>query len=492
MFPCSHHYPDRTGVERFSHRPEMEHLEDRTVPSIGSPFPIASLDDLEGLAVASSPGGLSVAVWATSDSATSSDVVAQLYDNATHDPVGSTIPVAATANEEHSPSVAMDAQGNFVVAWTSEDSSGNETVQFGLFSNAGTLTASGTVAGSDTLDAHDAQVAMSAGGKFVVAYEVDSGSGDVLATRYSPAGGNRGTINVGARTDFEELNPRVDMNYSGDFAVSYVRDNPADPTLGHQLMLKSYTDTGERVTTATIFVTDAAVSLDNAVGMDNKGNCTVVYIPEASGGLDMRRVTATGAIRDVMVLDAASSTSVWSDPHIAVNRLRGDFVVSYGRDDHGIVREFSNAGVLLPNGDHDLGGGGTGTAVGITAIDTYFVVHGSFDSGTSKWDLTGNFGAFPPVVGAFGGVITDSTMGMTVTFPGRGAKIVDLVFGGPAYSAGLEVGDLIVRAKKPGHDWHYVNTPGRYQKHVQNVFPDIKLKVHRTDKAPFVVLVHKI
>jgi hypothetical protein len=37
---------------------------------------------------------------------------------------------------------------------------------------------------------------------------------------------------------------------------------------------------------------------------------------------------------------------------------------------------------------------------------------------------------------------------------------------GKAARADIEVGDVIKRVKRPGHDWHYVNTPGRYQKHV--------------------------
>jgi len=167
-----------------SRRPQLESLEDRLVPTIGSAFTVSFSGRFDKEpAVASSANGMSIVVWSQESSSTSNsfDIVAQLFDT-TQTQIGNDIVVSGAADDEFKPDVAMDAHGNFAIVWTRNfGTSGDTDVEYALYDNTGSLIASKAVA--DSISTEDSpQVAMSGAGAFVVAYTF-AGS-DIVASRF--------------------------------------------------------------------------------------------------------------------------------------------------------------------------------------------------------------------------------------------------------------------------------------------------------------------
>ena len=155
-------------------------------------------------------------------------IYAQQY-NAAGTPQGSQFDVDSSADEPQYLSVAMDSQGDFVVAW--------EAYELGIGFNvyAQQFNANGATYGSEHLLIYSGlnnnvetpvSVAMDSQGAFVIAY-TDRGSNgyDVFAEQFNATGvvqagelvntstsGNQGGVNLG---------PSVAMDSTGDFVVTW-------------------------------------------------------------------------------------------------------------------------------------------------------------------------------------------------------------------------------------------------------------------------------
>src|SRR5205823_9986835 len=135
---------------RRARRPELEVLEDRCVPSVGSPILIAaSSKDETAPATASAPNGTSVVVWAREVSAGNRDVFAQLFD-ANQNKVGDEIPVSTNSDDEYSPDVAMDNHRIVIVFTRALNNDPADTaVRYVLCDSSGGPFAFGPVASHD-------------------------------------------------------------------------------------------------------------------------------------------------------------------------------------------------------------------------------------------------------------------------------------------------------------------------------------------------------
>lgn len=146
--------------------------------------------------VAVTPGGDFVVAWQDGGplAASASEVFARRFD-ASGSPLGAVFQANTyTTGPQSSPSVAVDAAGDIVVAWTDGGGFGSGQDGSGAGAYAQALDASGSALGGEfrvnttTADSQTAaSVAMGAGGDFVVAWE-GNGSGDysgVFAQRYA-------------------------------------------------------------------------------------------------------------------------------------------------------------------------------------------------------------------------------------------------------------------------------------------------------------------
>lgn len=191
---------------------------------LGSSSPSAAVDAAGDLVIA----------WTfdTGSIGTRTDVRARRF-NAANVPVGSELQVNTyTTKAQSDPSVAIDADGNFVVTWTSFDTTQNQQDGSGSGIYAQRYAASGTRVGGEfrvntfTTGNQDLpSVAMNAAGDFVVVWasagQDGSGSG-VYAQGYTAAGAPRGSeFRVNTFTPGDQIAPSVSMDGTGHFVVAW-------------------------------------------------------------------------------------------------------------------------------------------------------------------------------------------------------------------------------------------------------------------------------
>ncbi|MCC6573915.1 MAG: hypothetical protein IT462_08990 [Planctomycetes bacterium] len=127
-----------------------------------------------------------------------------------------------TSDGLSAPSVAMDADGNFVVAWHRwVNSAVDGQVFFRRFDAGGAGAAEQFIA--DAGYDYYPDVAMAADGRFVIAWQIGNGGDyDVLAQRYNAAGVAQGTpISVNDPSTDNQSQPAVAMDVDGDFVVAF-------------------------------------------------------------------------------------------------------------------------------------------------------------------------------------------------------------------------------------------------------------------------------
>ena len=175
-------------------------------------------------ALAADPNGGFVVTW-TSDSqdGDAGGVFARRYD-ATGTPQGGEFQVNTyTTNAQLRPSVAVDANGNFVVVWMS---SGEDGSSWGLFGQA--FAATGAPAGSEfQVNTHTTgyqgaeHVATDENGNFVVVWHDanDGGYYGVYGRRVDVFGPRGSEFRVNSYTTANQVDPAIAASPDGDFVV---------------------------------------------------------------------------------------------------------------------------------------------------------------------------------------------------------------------------------------------------------------------------------
>jgi hypothetical protein len=205
-----------------------------------------------------------------------------------------------TAGDQVGAAVATDADGDFVIVWSSNGSSGSDDSRNSI--QAKRYYSDGSPAGSQfqvnsfttSYQRHPA-VGMNAGGDFVVVWSSEGSYGsDTLGTSiqgrlFTSAGapfGPQAQVNT-YTTGFQEF-PQVGVSGAGDFAVVWRSggSNGSD-TSGHSIQGRIYASNGqpigiqEQVNTYTTNNQQAP-----AIGVDAEGNFVVVWESYGSDGSD--------------------------------------------------------------------------------------------------------------------------------------------------------------------------------------------------------------
>jgi large repetitive protein len=173
-------------------------------------------------AVAITSSGAFVVVW-QSDDANGEGVFVQRFD-ANGEPAGAETQVnVATAGDQQLPAVAMDAVGNFVVVWQGRDSDG-EGILARRFDAAGNGLGSEFIVNAAVSDKQLAPaLAMNAAGDWVVAWESPDANGSgIFGQRFNAAGATVGSqFAVNTTTGGNQIAPAVAINDSGAFVVAW-------------------------------------------------------------------------------------------------------------------------------------------------------------------------------------------------------------------------------------------------------------------------------
>ncbi|QEG34416.1 Ig-like domain-containing protein [Bythopirellula goksoeyrii] len=252
---------------------------------------IGPQDVVSNKSVAMDAAGNFVVTWSSNQNdGNGYDVYAQLYD-AAGTALGGEFAISADANyhHEHS-SVAMDAEGNFVVTWTRKNIQGSShRSAFGQRYDA-TGTAVGAefqidtrmVGGSDDFPS----VAMNSSGSFVVTWTDNDGSNSgVFGKLYDATGTAVGNeFQVNSHVDDSQENSSVAMDATGNFVVtwsSFGQDGSGSGVYG-QLFDAAGTAVGSEFQVNTQF--DGHQERPS-VAMDALGNFAVTWTTESIGGV---------------------------------------------------------------------------------------------------------------------------------------------------------------------------------------------------------------
>jgi hypothetical protein len=262
--------------------------------------------------VAMAAGGDYVITWEVLNANDDIDgVYAQRYD-ADGTPQGGETLVTTTPGSPRFPSVAMDAEGDYVITWQS-----NASVDVDIYAQrydaAGTPRGGETRVNTTTADLQRLpSVAMDADGDYVVTWQSAAGAGDIYAQRYNAAGVARGAETlVNTTTNHIQEIPSVAMDADGDYTVTWQTFGQGSSAAG--IYAQRYSAAGTRQGTETRINTDVIPNkLNGEIAMDADGDSVVAWqsnFQDGDGdGVYGRR------LRGPEPVDLSLSQSASSDP----------------------------------------------------------------------------------------------------------------------------------------------------------------------------------
>lgn len=276
------------------------------------------------------------------------------------EPVRVDVPDDAIVGVPHSPDVAMDPDGDFVVAWLDfhylycgEDYCGPvlSRIQVRRFAPSGKPrdTAPKEVAqgNSEFTSLGSPSVAMDGVGNFVVAYDevgfdaarfVDSCYG-LYVSRFSANGKRLGTRPIGP--DVCSFSPSVDMESDGDFVIAYevAEYNPrSGDYLSARLVAARYEKSGAAIDLSPLVVAPAALYSDGGeIAVDNQGDFVVAWssnddgYPVTQSNVMVRRFQDNATLRSAPIQINTDTQGLHSDARVGVG-ADGSFTVVWQRE----------------------------------------------------------------------------------------------------------------------------------------------------------------
>lgn len=311
--------------------------------------------------VAVSNSGDFVVVWESNDnSGNGNDIYFQIY-NADGTERGNATRVNTTlAGNQNAPSVVMKPDGGFVVIWDGNGDQPGESDNDGIFLqqyDAQALPQGGeTRVNSNNRVESDADIAMNANGDFVIAWASDDTGAntdvEIYLQRFDSSGTAQGIeIRANTTTDQNQFAPAIAIQSNGEFVITWEGyGNQPGQTDPHGIYLQRFDAEAVlqgdeiRVNTTTTGVQSSADIAINAEG--------VLMVTWAGSGMIYHQVfDATGNDFGVESTITNSLQGPYGSPTIATT-ASGGFVIAYDGDENGasddIYRSaFDSAGTKL-------------------------------------------------------------------------------------------------------------------------------------------------
>lgn len=308
-------------------------------------------------AIAMASSGGFVVVW-QSDSLTGAngfDIHAQRFDpNGNF--VGTELQVNSfTAGDQIRPVVAMDADGDFVIAWRSDgQDAGTDGIYVRRFSSNGTSLGSEFKVNMTTLDSQDSNPAVAANskGEFILAWE---NQGDVYYRRYKESGSpHTNELSVGSRNaGTMRSNPKVGLQDNGIHFLAWESSfSDAAGEFSTAISLKVFDSQGNSILPQAS--NGVAWSLESgplhtlaSVSMNSTGDALIAWNAYQSDHFEIRAMRFNFSNEQYLatlgVIGAPSTVPVspgfeGESPSLVMGR-DGDFAVSYTRDPIGETGE---------------------------------------------------------------------------------------------------------------------------------------------------------
>ncbi|HEU5283162.1 MAG TPA: DUF2341 domain-containing protein, partial [Burkholderiales bacterium] len=295
--------------------------------------------------VAMDANGNYVVVWSGRGTSDNPGIFAQRY-NASGVAQGAEFRVNTTiANTQSDASVAMDGNGNFVVAWTSNGQDGSGTgIYAQRYNAAGVAQGAEFRVNSTTANAQIIpMVAMDAAGNFVIAWQSDlqdGGGAGVYAQRYSAAGvvqGGEFLVNI--TTAGNQYLDDIAMDAAGNFIVTY--SSPLDSS-GDGVYMRRYNAAGTALSGEVRVNTTIANDQNwSSVAMAPSGEFVVTWRSNTQdgslGGIYAQRFNAAGVAQGGEFLVNTTTSGDQGRPVVAIG-TDGSFVIAWqsnGQDSPG-------------------------------------------------------------------------------------------------------------------------------------------------------------
>jgi len=265
-----------------------------------------------------------------------------------------------TTNSQSAPAIAVDSVGDYVVVWESQQDTGGS---FGIYGqrydeNGAKVGGEFQINNYTTEEQRSPAVAMDANGNFVVAFESfdqDASGYGIYARRFNNAGVAQGAaFLVNTTTLDSQIRPTVAMDGDGDYVIAWESYTDGD-NVGVYYQMFSETD-ALIGTEMLVNVTTADAQANPAVAMDNDGDFVITwqsYLQDGSGyGVFARRYNSAGSPLGGEFRPNQYTTGQQREPAIALD-MNGDFIIaweSFAQDGSGTgiyAREYANNGNAL-------------------------------------------------------------------------------------------------------------------------------------------------
>jgi hypothetical protein len=343
-------------------------------------------------AVAMDPSGNYVVVWwAEHQDADATDGIYGQRYNAGGMAQGAEFRVnSSIPGHQSNPAVAMDANGNFTVVWTSNQN-GNLDVFARQYNAAGTalgaeMQVNTTAAGAQS----EAHLAMDSSGNFVVVWTADGNlDGDgkgVFAQRFDSSGAKLGgEVRVATQTSKDQMQPAVAMAPGGSYVVAWTSESQDGDHNG--IFAQRFNAAGVAQGAEFLVNTTTHDHQDSpAVAIDSAGRFTVVWQSNnqdgSNKGIYAQSYDAAGFTIGSEFRVNATTANAQSLPAIAM-RANGDFAVAWqgqsATDNSGVAaRRYSSTnqapvnvvpGAQVAGGSAHVFSTGIGNALQVTDID---------------------------------------------------------------------------------------------------------------------------
>jgi hypothetical protein len=292
------------------------------------------------VSIAMDANGDYVATWISyATGANYADIAAQRFD-ASGIAQGSEFRVNTyTTGYQYWPSAAMDADGDFVITWSSLYQDGSSYGVYAQRYNAAGAPQGGEFRVNDFTFAGQGEsvVALEPDGDFVISWSsyYQDGAGNtfgVYGKRYNAGGvAQGGEFRVNTYTTSQQRLPSIDIDADGDFVIAYHSKN--QDASGYSVYARRYNSSG--VAQGTEFRVNTFTPGDQgkaSVAMDSTGNFVVAWQSYAqdgsNSGIFARRYNATGVAQGDEFRVNAYTTNRQEDPSVAMSPS-GDFVIGW-------------------------------------------------------------------------------------------------------------------------------------------------------------------
>ena len=295
-------------------------------------------------AVGMAPGGDFVVTWEDdSDNNGYCQIYARGFSPGGCERFSDIVVNSAEAGQQINPVAAVDHDGNFAIAWQDDqDKDGKYEIYARGFDDEGIelfsdITVNSTTSGQQTAP----DIAMDGDGDFVVAWEDDNdGNGyyQIYARGFNPDGTERiGVFTVNTTGSGQQFNPSVASDTDGDFVVVWEDDK--DNNGLYQIYARGfYADGSERFADFTVNSAEAGQQLEPAVAMEPGGGFVVVWEDDQDGNgsyeIMARGFNADGSERFADITVNSQPSGQQLNPAIGMNS-DGDFVITWEDDSDG-------------------------------------------------------------------------------------------------------------------------------------------------------------